>query len=187
MRLHDPETVPAWIPFPGCANGPFALNIQRDQALTSYGRDGIAGFGMAANASKKRVTAFGGWLLYLLNVAATRVMRSSCPGPIGPVDGRHYECLVHESPVEILQQSRAEAGGEQATYQPGQQLQLRVELLTSKGPRAVRIGGSVAWAGGDYFGLSFAKTSDVIVEALRRHDRLARTGLLVEPNRRLRG
>jgi len=82
-----------------------------------------------------------------------------------------------------LQQARAETGGDPPHYRPGQQLELRVELLTAKGSRAVRIGGSVAWVGGDYFGLSFAKTSDVIVEALRRHDRLARTGSLAEPNR----
>ena len=82
-----------------------------------------------------------------------------------------------------MQQSRAETGGDPPHYRPGQQLELRVELLTAKGSRAVRIGGSVAWAGGDYFGLSFAKTSDVIVEALRRHDRLARTGSLAEPSR----
>jgi diguanylate cyclase (GGDEF)-like protein len=83
----------------------------------------------------------------------------------------------------LLQQARAETGGDPPHYRPGQQLELRVELLTAKGSRAVRIGGSVAWVGGDYFGLSFAKTSDVIVEALRRHDRLARTGSLAEPNR----
>ncbi|MGB5670743.1 MAG: PilZ domain-containing protein, partial [Sedimenticolaceae bacterium] len=106
-------------------------------------------------------------------------------GRIGPVDGRQYECLVRDycSGGMLLQQSRIGSGEEPPTYQPGQELQLRIEILTTNGSRAVRIGGSVAWARDDYFGLSFAKTSDAVVEALRRHDRLTRTGSLAEPDR----
>ena len=106
-------------------------------------------------------------------------------GRIGPVDGRQYECLVRDycSGGMLLQRPRIGSGEEPPTYLPGQELQLRIEILTTNGSRAVRIGGSVAWARDDYFGLSFAKTSDAVVEALRRHERLTRTGSLVEPDR----
>jgi len=104
-------------------------------------------------------------------------------GRIGPVDGHHCECLVRDycSGGMLLQQPHAESDGDPPSYQPGQQLQLRVELLTAKGPRVVRIGGSVAWAGGDYLGLSFAQSSDVIVEALQLHDGLARENTAEQP------
>lgn len=101
-------------------------------------------------------------------------------GLVGPADGRHRACLVRDyCSGGMLVQLRAPE--ETGLYQFGQQLQLRVELLTNNGSRAVRIAGSVAWVNGDYLGLSFAKVSDLIVETLRRHDRLARTGSLAEP------
>ena len=53
--------------------------------------------------------------------------------------------------------------------------QLKTGLLTPSGPRRVRIEAIVAWANGDFLGLSFARTSDAVVKALGDHDRLARS------------
>jgi diguanylate cyclase (GGDEF)-like protein len=100
------------------------------------------------------------------------------PGQIRPEEGAQCDCLVRDycSGGMLVQQVFADAGTNEVSYLPGQQINIKLTLLTGKGSRAVRVTGKVSWARGDHFGLSFAKSSDMVVKALKQHDRLARGG-----------
>jgi diguanylate cyclase (GGDEF)-like protein len=87
----------------------------------------------------------------------------------------------------LLQRLQTRPEEPPASYQAGESLQLSTELLTSSGSRGIRINGAVAWVSGEHFGLSFAKTSDLVFEALRRHDSLARADSAKEPGLRTGG
>jgi len=110
-------------------------------------------------------------------------------GRIGPPDGGQESCLVLDycSGGLLLQRLQTESGEPPATYQTSETLQLNTEILNSKGSRKIRINGTVAWVSSEHFGLSFAKASDVVFEALRLHDSLAHADLLIEPGRRTGG
>ena len=98
------------------------------------------------------------------------------PGRIRPEEGPQCDCMVRDycSGGMLVQQVFADAGSNEVSYLPGQQIDIKLTLLTGKGSRAVRVSGKVSWARGDHFGLSFAKSSDTVVKALKQHDRLAR-------------
>jgi len=61
----------------------------------------------------------------------------------------------------------------------GQAVEVKMELLTGKVARRVRIEASIAWAKGDYVGVPFTRTSGVIVNAL--HGRAGRPGKFRRP------
>jgi diguanylate cyclase (GGDEF)-like protein len=98
------------------------------------------------------------------------------PGRIRPEEGPQCDCIVRDycSGGMLVQQVFADAGTNEVSYLPGQQIDIKLMLLTGKGSRAVRVSGKLSWARGDHFGLSFAKSSDMVVKALKQHDRLAR-------------
>ena len=99
------------------------------------------------------------------------------PGRLKTQAGQQSACVVRDycSGGLLVQQLPDEGGGPPIRWESGQTAQLQTDLLTPKGPRRVRIEGVVAWANDDFFGLSFARTSNAIVDALGDHDRLARS------------
>ena len=102
---------------------------------------------------------------------------------IGPVDGPRGSCLVRDycSGGMLVQLTQPAAMRGPVALRSGQPAQLKTELLTAKGARPVRIRATVAWVKDDYLGLSFPKASESVVEALRRHDQLARVRIEAEP------
>jgi hypothetical protein len=100
------------------------------------------------------------------------------PGQVRSGEGERRGCMVCDycSGGMLARRASMDASAEGAVYRPGQHLDIELRLLTGDGSRAVRVNGNVAWIKGEYFGLSFAKSSDVVVEALKQHHRLAHTG-----------
>ena len=91
-------------------------------------------------------------------------------------DGRVSDCLVLDycSGGMLIKRSGAETEAVDGGWRSGQPLHLKTTLQTGKGMQAIAVGGSVAWARGEHFGLAFDEPSDDVVQALQRHDRLAR-------------
>jgi len=97
-------------------------------------------------------------------------------GQVGPAGGVLSDCVVRDycSGGMLIEQLRGRSGEQANAFAQGQPVQLKLELLTDKGRRRVRVDAAVAWINGDYLGVSFPKSSSLIVSALQRHDRLSR-------------
>ncbi len=98
------------------------------------------------------------------------------PGRIGPVGAALAECVVRDycSGGMLIQLLPEEGDAAQPPLSAGQLVELRVELLTPKGARRLRVDAEVAWASEGYIGASFPRSSHGFVSALQQHDRQSR-------------
>jgi len=99
------------------------------------------------------------------------------PGRIGPAGAPLGDCMIRDycSGGMLIELLRGDAAEAPASLVAGQAVEVKMELLTGKGARRVRIEAAIAWAKGDYVGVCLSKTSGVIVNALQFHDRISRT------------
>ena len=91
-------------------------------------------------------------------------------------DGRLHDCLIRDYCSGGMLVQQHQAGRDRIALRIGQTVTLRTALLTGTGTTRVGIGATVAWSRDDHFGVTFHQASEEIVEALRRHDRIARAG-----------